>query len=81
MVKKEQVFNPFLITSYMGAEYFCDRIHETEELAGALSNGRNVTLISPRRVGKTGLIHHFFRSLTLPLPLKGHRRRNLHLRR
>lgn len=63
MVKKEQVFNPFSITSYMGAEYFCDRIHETEELAGALSNGRNVTLISPRRVGKTGLIHHFFRSL------------------
>ncbi len=63
MERKEQVFNPFSITSYMGAEYFCDRVHETEELAGALSNGRNVTLISPRRVGKTGLIHHFFRSL------------------
>ena len=63
MERKEQVFIPFSITSYMGAEYFCDRVHETEELAGALSNGRNVTLISPRRVGKTGLIHHFFRSL------------------
>lgn len=63
MVNKEQGFNPFSVTSYMGAEYFCDRVHETAELAGALANGRNVTLISPRRVGKTGLIHHFFRSL------------------
>lgn len=63
MVNKEMIFNPFSITSYIGAEYFCDRDEETKELAGALANGRNVTLISPRRVGKTGLIHHFFRSL------------------
>ena len=63
MAKKEQVSNPFSITSYMGPEYFCDRVHETEELASALANGRNVTLISPRRVGKTGLIHHLFHSL------------------
>ena len=64
MKSKEKVFNPFSITSYMGAEYFCDRVHETQELASALSNGRNVTLISPRRVGKTGLIHHLFHSLS-----------------
>lgn len=63
MVNRETVFNPFSITSYMGPEYFCDRDEETKELAGALVNGRNVTLISPRRVGKTGLIQHFFRSL------------------
>ena len=63
MVNKEAVLNPFSITSYIGPEYFCDRDEETKELAGALANGRNVTLISPRRVGKTGLIHHFFRSL------------------
>lgn len=25
-----------------------------------MQNGRNVALISPRRLGKTGLIHHFF---------------------
>ena len=56
-------FNPFSITSYIGAEYFCDRINETKELADALRNRRNVTLISPRRVGKTGLIHHLFHSL------------------
>jgi len=63
MERKEQIFNPFSITSYMGPEYFCDRVQETEELASALYNGRNVTLISPRRVGKTGLIHHLFQSL------------------
>ena len=63
MANKEAVLNPFSITSYIGPEYFCDRDEETKELAGALANGRNVTLISPRRVGKTGLIHHFFRSL------------------
>ena len=63
MINKETVFNPFSITSYLGSEYFCDRNEVTKELAGALENGRNVTLISPRRVGKTGLIHHFFQSL------------------
>ena len=56
-------FNPFSITSYIGPEYFCDRINETNELTEALRNRRNVTLISPRRVGKTGLIQHLFRSL------------------
>ena len=63
MTNNTAVFNPFSIASYMGAEYFCDRVEETKELAGALRNGRNVTLISPRRLGKTGLIHHLFQSL------------------
>ncbi len=63
MGKQTAVLNPFSITSYIGPEYFCDRNKETQELAGALQNGRNVTLVSPRRVGKTGLIHHFFQSL------------------
>ena len=56
-------FNPFSITSYIGPEYFCYRVNETKELADALRNRRNVTLISPRRVGKTGLIQHLFHSL------------------
>lgn len=56
-------FNPFSITSYLGDAYFCDRHNETKELADALRNKRNVTLISPRRVGKTGLIQHLFHSL------------------
>ena len=52
--------NPFLLTGYISPEYFCDREKETSRLMSALRNGRNVTLISPRRMGKTGLIHHTF---------------------
>ena len=52
--------NPFPEYGYFGPEYFCDREQETEELIEALLNGSNVTLIAPRRIGKTGLIHHAF---------------------
>ena len=48
--------NPFLIAGYYSPEFFCDRERETKDLSDALYNGRNVTLISPRRMGKTGLI-------------------------
>ena len=43
---------------YNGPEYFCDREKETKKLIAAIENDRNVTLIAPRRYGKTGLIHH-----------------------
>lgn len=52
--------NPFLLTGYVSPAYFCDRTIETGKLRSALLNGRNVTLVSPRRMGKTGLIHHLF---------------------
>ena len=55
--------NPFIIAGYKGPAYFCDRENETKSLEDALINGRNMTLFSPRRLGKTGLIHHFFHSL------------------
>lgn len=55
--------NPFLTAGYEGEETFCDRARETQKLVGALENGRNVTLIAPRRYGKTGLIHHVFHHL------------------
>jgi uncharacterized protein len=55
--------NPFLITSYHSPEYFCDRRKETEDMISALRNGRNLTLISLRRMGKTGLIQHVFNHL------------------
>lgn len=52
--------NPFLTVGYAGADYFCDRVSETEKLTNLLTNGNNVALISPRRMGKTGLIYHCF---------------------
>lgn len=52
--------NPFLIASYHSPEFFCDREAETATILNALHNGRNITLIAPRRMGKTGLIRHAF---------------------
>ncbi len=58
--KQKQLDNPFVFQGYEGPEYFCDRVEETENLISALKNGRNITLISPRKIGKTGLINHVF---------------------
>lgn len=55
--------NPFLIAGYHSPEFFCDRKAETATILEALHNGRNVTLIAPRRMGKTGLIRHAFYNL------------------
>ncbi len=52
--------NPFILQSYVSDELFCDRNEETASLHKHIENGRNVTVIAPRRVGKTGLIEHFF---------------------
>lgn len=41
-------------------EYFCDREEETRRLVTTVTNQSNIVLISPRRVGKTGLINHCF---------------------
>lgn len=52
--------NPFVTNGYAGAEYFCDREVETKQITELLSNENNIALISPRRIGKTELIHHCF---------------------
>ena len=52
--------NPFVTYGYKGAKYFCDRQAETQKVMDGLKNERNITLIAPRRIGKTGLIHHVF---------------------
>ena len=52
--------NPFLLSGYVSPEFFCDREEESRKLISALRNGRNITLVSPRRMGKTGLIRHIF---------------------
>lgn len=64
----KKINNPFLIYGYAGPEYFCDRQEETEHLISALRNGRNVTLMSPRRMGKTGLIQNAFHRIREEYP-------------
>ena len=56
----KQVVNPFVIGKYISDEYFCDREQETAFLIKQMLNGRNVTLIADRRIGKSGLISHLF---------------------
>ena len=65
---KKTLDNPFLVSGYESPEYFCDRRSETQSLLEAFQNGRNVTLTSPRRMGKTGLILHTFYSLKQLFP-------------
>ena len=52
--------NPFVLNGYIGKEYFCDREYEVRKSLEYVSNGVNVTLVPPRRVGKTGLMEHLF---------------------
>lgn len=55
-----EVKNPFIVGKYVSDRYFCDRLEETEFLRKQIENGRDVALISARRIGKSGLIQHFF---------------------
>lgn len=58
--KRKEPENPFVYNGYEGLYYFCDREKETQNMVSALKNGRNLTLISPRKIGKTGLVKHVF---------------------
>ena len=55
-----RVKNPFITSGYVSDEYFCDRERESVELIRSITNGQNIAIISPRRMGKTGLIEHCF---------------------
>lgn len=59
-MKTSNINNPFVISRSIPEELFCDRKEETAFLIKQVQNGRNVVLVSPRRMGKTGLIHHLF---------------------
>lgn len=53
----EEPRNPFILGHQIERPYFCDRYMEQERLTSAVTNGRNVVLISPRRMGKTSLVY------------------------
>lgn len=59
-VSRLNSINPFKVGRFIAEEYFCDRDNETAMLIKHIANGRNVALISPRRLGKSGLIGHLF---------------------
>ena len=57
--------NPFVISGYEGARYFCDRVQELTALEREIANGCNVALVATRRMGKSGLIQHYFSQPTI----------------
>ena len=54
--ESKRMKNPFVITGRIPEAYFCDRRAETQKMIRALTNGDNICLMSPRRMGKSKLI-------------------------
>lgn len=52
--------NPFIITGNIPTEYFCDRRKESKTIVSTLTNGGNLCLISPRRMGKSKLMQYCY---------------------
>ena len=49
--------NPFIFGNATGGDTFTDRVADSERLLANFRNGINTILISPRRWGKTSLVH------------------------
>ena len=60
--------NPFIIKSYETKELFCDREEELQQLLRNATGHTDTTLISQRRIGKTGLILRLFDELSSTHP-------------
>ena len=60
--------NPFIIKSYETKELFCDREEELQQLLRNVTGHTDTTLISQRRIGKTGLILRLFDELSATHP-------------
>lgn len=52
--------NPFIVVGKIKPEYFCDRQEESQRLMRQMTSGNNTVIVSPRRLGKTGLIDYCF---------------------
>jgi len=55
--------NPFLHTTTFSPKHFINRRSETERIIGAVTNNRNIVLVSRKGLGKTSLIHNVFNEL------------------
>jgi AAA+ ATPase superfamily predicted ATPase len=62
-MNSKKLSNPFPVVTYQGSSYFCDRLSETTQLIRNIENGNSSTLMSIRRIGKTGLIQHVLAQL------------------
>ena len=56
--------NPFKYGGIVSGPYFADRTEEIQELLREMENNARVFLVSPRRFGKTCLLHHLMQTLT-----------------
>ncbi len=63
MKENDNISNPFVLQPYVCKELFCDREAELRDIISYIGNGANVSLISMRRLGKTGLILRAFDEL------------------
>jgi hypothetical protein len=54
------MMNPFIVKAYSSKELFCDREKELDTLIRNFENDTDTTIISQRRMGKTGLIYRLF---------------------
>ena len=52
--------NPFIIRAYKAKELFCDRESELATIIKNCTNGVDTTIISLRRMGKSGFIYRLF---------------------
>jgi len=68
-MKHTKLENPFPTTTYYGKEYFCDREQETSRILSNIKSGNSTTLLSIRRIGKTGLLKHVIEQF--PEDIKG----------
>ncbi len=59
----KESFNPFVINTFQGKDYFCDRENDLKILISHVENDRNVVLYAWRRLGKSALIHRLFDEL------------------
>lgn len=60
--------NPFVIKAYESKDLFCDREEELQMMLRNCLNQTNMTLISRRRLGKTGLVFRLFDEIKASYP-------------